>query len=147
MKLRIYGNSLRLRLSRTDMRMFDRNGSIQDAVQFAFDAPLSYTLESTSSVEEVQARYKDRTIRVLIPMKVARQWISSDQVGISFAEPGGPSLIIEKDFRCLHREPGEEYEDADAFPNPLECSELELAAGQRTLEADADRQSINTTPV
>jgi hypothetical protein len=147
MKLRIYGNSLRLRLSRTDMQVFARNGSIQDAVQFALDSPLSYTLESTSSVEEVQARYKDRMIRVLVPMKVARQWISSDQVGISFAGPGGPSLLIEKDFRCLHREPGEEYDDADAFPNPLECSERELPVGQRTLGAGADRQSINTIPV
>jgi hypothetical protein len=133
MKLRIYGNSLRLRLSRTDMQVFARNGSIQDAVQFAFDSPLSYALESTSSVEEVRARYKDRTIRVLIPTKVARQWMNSDQVGISFAEPGGPSLLIEKDFRCLHREPGQAYDDADAFPNPLECSERELSAGQRTL--------------
>jgi hypothetical protein len=30
---------------------------------------------------------------------------------------GGLCLLIEKDFRCLHRAPGEEQDDADAFLN------------------------------
>jgi hypothetical protein len=144
MKLRIYGNSVRLRLSRTDMQMFIEKGRIQDVVQFASDSRLSYSLESTPSLEEVQARYQDGVIRVLIPAKIARQWISSDQVGISFAGSIGPSLLIEKDFRCLHRELGEENDDVDAFPNPLDCSEQELAAEPPTPGQNANRQSAST---
>jgi hypothetical protein len=43
------------------------------------------------------------------------QWTESDEVGIE-ASTGTLKLLIEKDFRCLHREPepGE-----DSFPNPL----------------------------
>jgi hypothetical protein len=118
MKLRIYGNSLRLRLSRADIQVFVRTGRIEDAVQFTSDSRLSYALESTRSVDQAQVQYNDASIDVLIPTKVAQQWTGSDQVGISFAGEVGPSVLVEKDFRCLHREPGQEYNDVDAFPNP-----------------------------
>jgi hypothetical protein len=125
------------------MQMFIENGRIQDVVHFASDSRLSYSLESTPSLEEVQARYQDGVIRVLIPAKMAQQWISSDQVGISFAGSIGPSLLIEKDFRCLHRAFGEN-DDVDAFANPLDCSQQELAAGPPTPGENANRQTAST---
>jgi hypothetical protein len=119
MKLRIHGNSVRLRLSRTDMQTFAQNGLIQDAIQFAPESRLSYALQCAPSVEEVQVQYEHGVITILIPVQVAREWMSSDEVGISSTGAAGPSLLIEKDFRCLHREQGQAQDDA--FPNPLDC--------------------------
>jgi len=118
MKLRIHGNSVRLRLSRTDMQTFAQNGLVQDAIQFAPESRLSYALQCAPFVEEVQVQYEHGAITILIPVKVAREWISSDEVGISFAGAAGPSLLIEKDFRCLHSERDQRQDDA--FPNPLD---------------------------
>jgi hypothetical protein len=118
MKLRIHGNSVRLRLSRTDMQTFAQTGLVEDAIQFAPESRLSYALQCAPSVEEVQVHYEHGVITILIPVNVAREWISSDEVGISSAAPAGPSLLIEKDFRCLHREQDQAQEDA--FPNPLD---------------------------
>jgi hypothetical protein len=56
-------------------------------------------------------------LRILLPTQVAKEWALSDLVGIA-SESGSPSLLIEKDFRCLHLEPGEE-DDPNAYPNPL----------------------------
>jgi hypothetical protein len=111
MKLSIHSNCVRLRLSRTDMELFDRNGHIHDEVQFAPGSQLLYALESTILVEEIEARYDDGAIRVLVRVKVAQEWVGSDRVGISFAGPVGLSLLIEKDFRRLHREPSSELDD------------------------------------
>jgi hypothetical protein len=139
MKLSIHGNSVRLRLSRTDVQLFGRNGHIHDEVQFAPGSRLLYALESTTLVEEVEARYDDGTILVLVPVKVAQEWIGSDRVGISFAGPVGLSLLIEKDFRCLHREPSGELDDVDAFPNPLTRSDRESITESSIIGKGTDR--------
>jgi hypothetical protein len=119
MKLRIHGNSVRLRLNRTDLRLFAANGRIDDWVQFP-GARLSYTLECSPSVKDIRTRYEGPTIRILVPPEMAWKWANSDQVGIGCDGPIGPSVLIEKDFQCLHREDAQENDDFDCFPNPLE---------------------------
>ncbi len=121
MKLRLDGKSLRLRLSQKDVAHFRETGSIEDAIEFAPASRLVYTLESSLDVKEPRAGYENNSIRIQIPLSRARTWLDSDETGIAAIQPGAAdlSLLIEKDFRCLHRQPGEEREDADAFPNPM----------------------------
>jgi len=49
---------------------------------------------------------------------MAQEWASSECISLSFNPEGGPSLLIEKDFQCLHPEERNPADDADAFPNP-----------------------------
>jgi hypothetical protein len=121
MKLRIKGNSLRLRISRSEVdRLFHRE-RLEETIHFApqGDAKLTYALEQTSSVSVPTVRYTEAEVAVLIPSGLANTWCSTDLVGIaeriSLGTFGTLELVIEKDFACLDRN---EKENQDTFANP-----------------------------
>jgi hypothetical protein len=118
-KLRIHQNSLRLRLNRSDLEQFRQTGVCAEALRFAPNSELSYALEASSQVNAMEAQLREGCIRILLPLRMAQDWAGSDQVSLSLnsGEGCGPSLLIEKDFQCLH---GAEANptDADTFPNP-----------------------------
>jgi hypothetical protein len=119
MKLRIKGNSIRLRLLRSEVQKFAEAGRISDKVSFGTNG-LRYTLEMSGDVDSILARYATGEISVLIPEQAARDWTTSEDVGFEIEHPLGDgellSIIIEKDFACLDRP--EDPDLADAFPNP-----------------------------
>lgn len=121
MKLRIQGNSLRLRLSQSEVAQFSKTGFVEDSIQFAPGASFTYTIETSSALPAPLASYQDHWLRVQVPATTAKEWFSTDRVAISADQPIEPekalSILIEKDFQCLH---GGEARDPDAFPNPLE---------------------------
>jgi hypothetical protein len=119
-KLRIHGNSLRLRLSRSDVEQFRQRGACTESLRFGPSSQLSYVLEASSQVTAMEAQFRDDCIRILLPLDIAQVWAGSDQVSLSLnsGEGGGPSLLIEKDFQCSHRVEANPTEEAGAFPNP-----------------------------
>ena len=121
MKLRIHGNSLRLRLSQSEVAQFSKTGFVEDRTQFAPGVSFAYTLETSSSLPAAQASYQDHWLRIQVPSAAANEWFTTDRVAISADQPieAGKSLVIliEKDFQCLH---GGEQRDPDAYPNPIE---------------------------
>ena len=74
MKLRIKGNSLRLRVSRTELERFQAEGRVEETVQFtaAPEANLTYALESTPEPIPVTVRYGSREITVILSEDRAR---------------------------------------------------------------------------
>jgi hypothetical protein len=114
MKLRLHDNSLRLRLSQSEIARLHDTGKVEDVVIFQPGNELVYAIETDAS-HEVTATFENSHIRVTLPTRAAMQWIESDQSGME-ASTGTLRLLIEKDFQCLHRapQPGE-----DAFPNPM----------------------------
>lgn len=121
MKLRIQGNSLRLRLSQSEVSQFSKTGFVEDCVQFAPGVSFAYTLESSSSIKAPQASYQNGWLKFQVPAAMGMEWFTTDRVGMSADQPleSGKilSIAIEKDFQCLHADVGR---DPDAFPNPLE---------------------------
>lgn len=121
MKLRIQGNSLRLRLNQSEVAQFSKTGFVEDRIQFGPGAKFVYTLEASSSLPEPQASYQDSWLRVEIPAAAAKEWYTTDRVSLSGEQPieAGQvlSILIEKDFQCVHGD-----RDPDAFPNPIEES-------------------------
>jgi hypothetical protein len=119
MKLRIHTNSLRIRLDRSDVEKFRRIGVCAGALRFGSGSQLTYTLERSPGLTTMEARYRQDCIRVLLPVEMAREWADSDNISLSLnhADDSGPSLLVEKDFQCLHRDE-RNPNDADAFPNP-----------------------------
>jgi hypothetical protein len=120
MKLRIKGNSLRLRVSRSEMDRLLHDGHIEESIRFAPDAAanLTYALEHAPAAPAISLHYLDRKIRIMLSTDAAEQWAGSDEVGVyGEADTGGEplALIVEKDYACLDRD---DPQDADAFPNP-----------------------------
>jgi hypothetical protein len=121
MKLRIHGNSLRLRLSQSEVAQFSKTGFVEDSTNFAPGVRFAYTIESCSSLSAPQASYQDHWLRIQVPAAAAKEWFTTDRVAMSADQPiescEALSILIEKDFQCLH---GGEQRDPDAYPNPLE---------------------------
>jgi len=120
-KLRIHQNSLRLRLNRSDVEQFRKTGICAECLRFGSGSQLTYTLETSPQLRAMDTQYRQDCIRVLLPLHVAQQWAGSDEISLSVdrADDRGPSLLIEKDFQCLHRDETSPSDDLDAFPNPL----------------------------
>lgn len=116
MKLRIQANSLRLRLNQAEVALVRDGGYVESAIEFAPGCSLSYLLQGSPDAESLSADFDGEAIRVTVPMPQLEDWAESDRVGIESLSPNGIEVLIEKDFRCLHRAVEEE---PDAFPHPL----------------------------
>lgn len=121
MKLRIQGNSLRLRISPSDMTRVISEGRLAHTIRFgpATGAFLTYALERSAAVSTLQVRYADNEVAILLPTTQAQAWAAGDEVGI-YADldsgAGTLNILLEKDFACLDRD---DVENADTYPNPL----------------------------
>lgn len=119
MKLRIRGNSIRLRLLRSEVERFSAEGRISDAVRFGTSA-LTYSLVMSGEATSIHGTFENEEIAVVVPEAAARQWLTSDMVGLEMEQAIGEgeslAILIEKDFACVERP--EDPDLADTFPNP-----------------------------
>lgn len=117
MKIRIRGDSLRLRLSQSDVRALDREGAVGDALHFPAGAVLRCVLRVDGSTAALAASFDAGTIAVAIAPATARRLIETDEVGVrseqALADGKTLVLLVEKDFRCLVPRAGED--DGDGF--------------------------------
>ena len=119
MKLRIKGDSLRLRLSQGEMRSLAERGEVEDKVSFPGGAALRYRLRVDAKDQVISASYALNLIDVLIPRAQAERWCGTDLVTLSASQPlrtGELRLILEKDWACLAPREGED--ESDNFPHP-----------------------------
>lgn len=116
MKLRILNNTIRLRLSITDLKTFEEEHSITGSITFP-NSTFKYSLNINSSEPHVSANYVNNELSISVSDKVVKVWIDSDQVGIATSGEKDLSILIEKDFKCLHKS---ESSERDNFPNPLQ---------------------------
>src|SRR4029077_16188909 len=83
---------------------------------------------SLSELETPQALYQNGWVRIQIPGARATDWVTSDAVGLSGEQhlDAGKnlSILIEKDFKCLHNP------DPKAYPNPLKATPEAVASSQ-----------------
>jgi hypothetical protein len=124
LKLRIQDNSIRLRLTRSEVDALDADGSVTASVSFPDGARLEYAVETSSLTGQPRAQFSADRLVVQVPQAIARQWAVTEEVSISGAQPledGELSLLIEKDFACLTPREGED--DSDMFPHPLKGQE------------------------
>ncbi len=121
MKLRIKGDSLRLRVSRSELERILEGRRIQETTHFgsAREAQFTYALEIALQTAPIQLRYESQTITVFLSDNHARQWGEASEVGIYGViaiDPGiSLQVTIEKDFACLDRS---DEENEDTFQNP-----------------------------
>ena len=122
MKLRIQGDSLRLRVSRSELARLLDGERVEDTIHFsaAPDAHLTYAMQSASQAEPVRVEYGPQIAVVLISRTRMSSWGKNSEVGIYESIDLGSSrsleVIVEKDFACLDRSA---EENIDTFANPL----------------------------
>ena len=122
MKLRIKGNSLRLRLGRSEVARLAQGERLEETVQFTpdDDATLIYGLEQASGIDKMQLRYKPMDVTVLVSDLLVARWAVNEQVGLYDSLNLGSGrtldLLVEKDFACLDVS---DEENVDTFPNPI----------------------------
>ena len=120
MKLRLLGNSIRIRIQQKELATLAIEGFIKETLSLG---PLpantfSYSLERSSRSHELDAHFEGNCMSVFISSSLVQELVETDRVGVKFQKPltDGKSLsiLVEKDFKCLT--PREE--DSDAFPHP-----------------------------
>jgi hypothetical protein len=120
MKLRIFGDSLRLRLARSEVETLLQQREVTDAIHFGARAELTYKLVCDAGIAEPVAELREQSITVRVPEDAALAWAGTEQVSLRGRQALGDgrelSLLVEKDFKCLAPRPGEE--DYDGFVRP-----------------------------
>ena len=124
MKLRIKGDSLRLRITPSEMTRLLQAGRIEETVHFGMDeaASLTYGLEASSQAAALSVRAESRSVTVMVPADQLRRWAASSDEGLYGqvkTAHGALQLSVEKDFACLDKSDAENH---DTFPNPLQGS-------------------------
>ncbi len=120
MKLRIRDNSIRLRLTRTEVQTVHHDGLVRGRVQFAGSNAFDYVLESSPATVRTEAHVSNNVLTVRVPQMDITHWAESDEVSI-VSEQGLDNgehlkILVEKDFACLAPRDGED--ESDMFPNP-----------------------------
>ena len=121
MKLRIQANSLRLRVSQSELARFVETGMLEETIYLGpgIGSELTYSLIRDGHRKRLDVRASPGYLHVLVPAALARTWSETEQVGIeaeiSLGVRGNLSLLVEKDFACIDRS---DAENADTFPNP-----------------------------
>lgn len=119
MKLRIRGNSIRIRVTKTEIANFGKHGFLEETTAFGGALSFGYSLRKKAGIDKLEAAYADNSITVFVPEKIVNEWTTTDIVGFENNMDLGNSkqlfLLIEKDFVCLDHS----FEDqSDNFPNP-----------------------------
>jgi hypothetical protein len=73
-KLRIQGNSLRLRVAQQELTELRDGGSVGSLVEFSPGQDLIYLLEGSRHTKAVTAAFDGQAIRVTVPEYVMKEW-------------------------------------------------------------------------
>jgi len=119
MKLRIKGNSIRYRLTKTEIDNFRKLGFLEERTEFPDGQTLYYRLERKEDITALEASFSGNRICIFVPETIVEEWTTGDVVGFDHKMIIGEGkelfLLIEKDFVCLDHS----FEDqSDNYPNP-----------------------------
>ena len=119
MKVRIKGNSIRYRLTQTEIANFGKNAVLEEKTEFLNGPSFYYRLEMKAGIENIEAFFSGNRICIFVPEKIGREWTTTDVVGfdhkMNIGEGKELFLLIEKDFVCIDHS----FEDqSDNYPNP-----------------------------
>lgn len=122
MKLRIKGNSIRLRLTQTEVNQIGKGEEVRESVSFGKEKPaFSYVLCTASDMSKVKVRYAHDELLISFPYAQAQFWATTSMVGmeemLNLDDDDTLHILVEKDFQCLHKRPNED--ESDHFPNPV----------------------------
>ncbi|MFS4466750.1 DUF7009 family protein [Maribacter sp. 2210JD10-5] len=118
MKIRIRGNSIRFRLTKTEVETLFKTGEIEETTQIK-NKRFGYRVKLVDHTVVLDASFEEDTISLFLSKSKSQGWPTNAVVGfntIQKNEDGSTlSLLLEKDFVCMD----ERVEDqSDNYPNP-----------------------------
>jgi hypothetical protein len=118
MKLRIKGNSIRIRLTKTEVSMLAETGYLEEHTSF-LNNQFIYALQKADEIETLSASFENNKITIFAPAGFINEWPVNNVIGLNTNMALSATeflyLLIEKDFICLD----ETTEDqSDNYENP-----------------------------
>ena len=101
MKLRIEGNTLRLRLSEDELDEFKSVNTLTDCIGFDDEQQLCYSLEKDGR-KGMDLKIGSNGVQVVVPVEQTLIWLNSRQVGMEdLVEVNNKAIrvIVEKDLK------------------------------------------------
>lgn len=119
MKLRIHKNSIRLRLSQIEVDEIAKGNSIYEVLEIGESMAnhFHYSLSPIKALDFITADYNKDKLVISIPKSHAEEWANTDLVSLTNDPQHRLTILIEKDFQCLHKRPDED--ESQNFPNPM----------------------------
>ena len=118
MKIRIQGNSIRIRLSKSEVNQLVTEGNVEEKTSF-LNSSFGYCLKSVAGIEELSASYEADQIFMFVPESLLETWPANNVVGFEAYMPISETdtlyLLLEKDFKCLDNT---SEDQSDNFENP-----------------------------
>ncbi|WP_299535620.1 hypothetical protein [Ulvibacterium sp.] len=118
MKIRIRGNSVRFRLTKSEVSELCRAGYFEEKTEFD-TSEFTYAIKASAVHENLFVSFNGNRILLYIPNILLMDWDTTDRVGFyhnqSLQRGNMLKLTLEKDFMCMD----ETTEDqSDNYPNP-----------------------------
>jgi hypothetical protein len=108
MKLRIQGNSLRLRLSAQEVAQFAQTGRVEEAVIFGPEPGQSmlYVLTQREAVAAITVEFTGKAILVCVSESAAAAWTANSHTRLASVVANGTAhglqVLVETDLDCRH---------------------------------------------
>lgn len=121
MKLRLLDDTIRLRLSQSEVAAASAEGLVESQTRFPDGSVLTFALEALSEGSEPGASFGGERLVVRMPATEIAAWAGDDTAvtlrgELALPAGGDLKLLVEKDFRCLSPREGEDQ--SDLFSNP-----------------------------
>jgi hypothetical protein len=118
MKIRIKGNTVRFRLTKSDISTLIKTGELSDQTEF-IGSTLIYKIASTAN-EAMSADMIGNVITLSVPENALSNWASTNKVSLegnmSLKNNSSLYLLLEKDFKCMDGDVN--VDQSDFFENP-----------------------------
>ena len=106
MKLRIHGNSLRLRVSEADLAGLRWKGRLEYWMGLGPGRRFTYSIEAGGNAERITALYESDSLTVLMPREWIERWGPDGDVRFeSMQDIDGDQqlhIVVEMDMPCEH---------------------------------------------
>lgn len=118
MKIRIKGDSIRFRLTQSEVKTLSKKGTIVDTTNFE-NSQFNYGVTLNEDIDHLKASFSGNTVMLEVPESQGRAWyknniITFDHTAIN-ANGNELYLLLEKDFTCLDNTLENQ---SDNYPNP-----------------------------
>ena len=115
MKIRIKNNSLRLRLTQSEVSNLVEEKELWDFCDL-IGGGLKYGIVC-AEIDSMKASISDSTIEVRLSNNLVTDWDKNNKIGFNSTMDNGTFILIEKDFKCLVDR--EDEDESNMYPNPL----------------------------
>jgi|SRR5690606_14215937 len=120
MKIRIKGDSIRYRLTKTDVRNLYEKGEVKETTNFGHTQFMYALIMKKNMTKDLEADFENGQITIAINFLKAEELYKTDLVTVETTQenrvPEGLVLLVEKDFKCLD-ETHENQDDNFEHPN------------------------------